>query len=461
MVLKCLKRLFPLLFPVAAMLLQAHSGSVGLHQWEVASPDPDRIFLSLNGDPAHTRAVTWRTDASITEARAQIAKALGEPRFDRLAVTVVATTEAVVLTRATRNIQAVVHYHSANFKNLEPDTLYAYRVGDTQGYWSEWIQFRTASIGPEPFKFLYFGDAQVGVLSHWSRVIRMASQVAPDSVIALHAGDLINRAHTDSEWAEWFKAGGFLHSQWTGIPVSGNHEYGRLDRDREETDKVLSLQWRPQFNVPIEASLPEVLHETVYSVDYQGVRFLILNSIAGIEEQIPFIEAKLKEPGPLWRVVSFHHPFFSPGGSRNYADLRAAWKPIFDQYKVDLVLQGHDHTYARGQIPVTTADGVEPGTFNTLYVTSVSGSKMYAIPDGKFELFAGEGYENTRQAENTQFFQVISVDGRHLTYEAYTATGELYDRAVITKDFSTGEKSIEEQIPDVPTLTHENTEAYD
>ena len=33
------------------------------------------------------------------------------------------------------------NYHSVTFDNLEPNTLYAYRVGNGK-IWSEWIQFR-------------------------------------------------------------------------------------------------------------------------------------------------------------------------------------------------------------------------------------------------------------------------------------------------------------------------------
>jgi hypothetical protein len=286
----------------------------------------------------------------------------------------------------------------------------------------------------------------------------MAAQVAPQATIALHAGDLINRAHADGEWAEWFEAGGFLHSQWTGIPVTGNHEYGRLQP--EEKNSALSIQWRPQFALPVEESLPEELHESVYTVDYQGVRFLVLNSNKDPGAQHAYIEAKLGEPGPRWRIVSFHHPLFSPASDRNNEKLRDAWKPLFDHSGVDLVLQGHDHTYARGQVPVRTESGFEPGSFGTMYVTSVSGPKMYEIRAGKFEAFAEAGYAHTRQAENTQFFQVVSVERDHLVYEAYTATGDLYDRATIFKDHETGAKRIEQQIPPVEERNHGNTVRY-
>ena len=40
--------------------------------------DPDRIILTFHGDPATCRAVTWRTDKSVTKAVAQIAEAEGE-----------------------------------------------------------------------------------------------------------------------------------------------------------------------------------------------------------------------------------------------------------------------------------------------------------------------------------------------------------------------------------------------
>ena len=37
--------------------------------------------------------------------------------------------------------------------------------------------------------------------------------------------------------------------------------------------------------------------------------------------------------------------------------------------------------------------------------------------------------------------EVIKVDKKTLTYTAYTATGNEYDKAIITKDFNTGLKT--------------------
>ena len=131
-------------------------------------------------------------------------------------------------------------------------------MGDDEN-WSEWIQFKTANDKYSKTQFVYFGDAQNDILSHWSRVIRMAYQTAPNASFVIHAGDLVDTAHRDYEWAQWFKAGGFIHSQWTAIPVVGNHEFQRING---LSPKRLSVQWRPQFTLPAVSYTHLRAHET-------------------------------------------------------------------------------------------------------------------------------------------------------------------------------------------------------
>jgi hypothetical protein len=66
---------------------------------------------------------------------------------------------------------------------------------------------------------------------------------------------------------------------------------------------------------------------------------------------------------------------------------------------------------------------VEAGT-GTVYVVSVSGPKMYVLDDEPWW---------DRAAENTQLYQIISIDGGTLRYEARTAVGELYDAFELAK----------------------------
>ena len=43
----------------------AQDNFAGLQHWEIPSKNPDRIILTFHGDPASSRAVTWRTDTNI------------------------------------------------------------------------------------------------------------------------------------------------------------------------------------------------------------------------------------------------------------------------------------------------------------------------------------------------------------------------------------------------------------
>ena len=411
----------------------------GLHHWEIPSKDPDRIILTFNGDPSSSRAVTWRTDTTISKSYAEIAEALVDSTFTKNSETFIAETEKFNLGLYKSNKSFNVNYHSVVFKNLKPNTKYLYRVG-TNNYWSEWIQFKTANNYYTPTQFVYFGDAQNDILSHWSRVIRAAYQTAPMASFVIHAGDLVDKAHKDYEWAQWFKAGGFIHSQWTAIPVVGNHEFQSIGNS---SPKRLSIQWRPQFNLPVEKDLDSKLHETVYTVNYQDVMILVLNSNDFLEMQTNYIKNKLSNSIAKWKIVTCHHSIFSPAKGRDFEYARKNWKPLFEKYGVDLVLNGHDHTYARGHVPIKSSKFNNKGDFNTLYVTSVSGPKQYKIDLKGLKKYINDGYHNDKIGEQTQFFQVISIENEKLIYTAYNSLGEIFDRAMITKDFKTNNKTIQ------------------
>ena len=221
---------------------------------------PDRIVLTWSGDPATTASVTWRTDTSIAQAEGQIAEANASANFTTWARSETARTE-----KWKRN-RLVAHFHSVTFKDLKPNTLYAYRVGSDK-IWSSWYQFRTGSAEPEVFTFIYLGDAQNNLLSLWARTIRTAVLDAPHADFIIHAGDLVNNANRDSDWHEWFASGDWIHAKIPSIPSPGNHEYSDY---RDVSKRRLSVLWRPQFTLPENG--PEGFTETTYYIDYQGAR---------------------------------------------------------------------------------------------------------------------------------------------------------------------------------------------
>ena len=446
-----IRRLLVLVLSLCSLGLAAHAHGPGGHAhtppWQAASGWPDRIVVTLPGPPQSSFAVTWRTDAGVTETFAEIAPATDDARFDHAAKAVAARTEQLDLEGLRRNGEffeapwntglGKAHYHSVTFTGLQPDTLYAYRVRGAHGAWSEWFQIRTAPASG-PVKFIYVGDAQNGVLSHWSRLIRASFAHAPDARFILHAGDLVNRASRDYEWAEWFKAVGFIHGMIPAVPVAGNHEYAQLGLGDRQTDRLLSILWRPQFALPEEAGVADDLKEAVYQIRYSpDVHLFVLSTQhADIASQARWLDAALRASDARWRIVSMHHPIFSSGGERDSPDRRAVLLPVLERHKVDLVLQGHDHTYARGaigQTPERLSFTEAGGDVSIMFVNSVSGPKQYDFKPTGWDDYADEGVKLLRQAENTQFFQVIEIDGDTLTYEARTATGALYDAFAMQK----------------------------
>ncbi|MEK6262892.1 MAG: hypothetical protein AABP62_30200 [Planctomycetota bacterium] len=124
---------------------------------------------------------------------------------------------------------------------------------------------------------------------------------------------------------------------------------------------------------------------------------------------------------------------------------------MIDKHHVDLVLQGHDHTYARsGLATASTIDAVKNeatgvkghSAAGTVYVVSVSGPKMY-------DLGTPLRTEFRRVAEGVQLFQIITIEDDELRYVARTATGQPYDGFTLKKREGQPNELIE-QVPDTP-----------
>lgn len=427
----------------------AHEAGQDMPPWQGASAWPDRVIATFEADPATSLAISWRTAANVTATRAEIALATPDARFDLAARSVPAQTERVELDKlmvagspvavAANEALPAVAYHSVRFDALKPDTLYAYRVMGADGHWSEWFQTRTAPLSG-PVRFIYMGDAQNGVLSLWSRTIRAAFQAAPDARFMLHAGDLVNRGSRDAEWADWFKAGSFLHAMVPAIPVAGNHEYDQTAPGEGDRVRMLSHLWRPQFRLPTDDSLPAEVQETAYVVRYSpDLHVFVLDSNQrDMTPQSQWLDTQLKASTAKWRIVTMHHPVFSSGKDRDNAGSREILLPVLLRHNVDLVLQGHDHTYARGLLDASVQEPRRRGfaqgdKLTTMFVNSVSGPKQYQFRKEGWDDYAPTGVKLERQGENGQFFQVIGIDGDRLNYTAYTTDGVQYDHVVIEK----------------------------
>jgi hypothetical protein len=310
--------------------------------------------------------------------------------------------------------------HSLVFQDLNPDTLYQYRVGDGTT-WSEWSQFRTAAAEFRPFTFIFLGDPQNMLKTFCSRVFRTAYSKAPEARFVMLPGDLVTRNWSDVMWGEFYYAAGWIPRMIPFIMVPGNHEY--FTRQKWGMPKRLTPYWRPQFRLPENG--PSGLEESAYYIDYQGVRLIMLNGNEKLEQQRKWLKGVLENNNSRWTILCIHQPFYSIALERDHRRQRELFIPLIDEHKVDLVLQGHDHGYARshelraGRVVV----GDERGT---IYVVSIAGPKAYAISSKFKDLMV-------KTATGIQLYQIIKIEANKLSFEAWTVTDKLFDSFTLTK----------------------------
>jgi predicted phosphodiesterase len=156
--------------------------------------------------------------------------------------------------------------------------------------------------------------------------------------------------------------------------VIGNHDY--------EVPGILN-QLMDHFN----------LEKQYYSFNYQNVHFLALSTdISGRpgSTQYNFVKNDLADAASNssidWIVVYTHrHLYTSPAKIEPWEGYRDAWHPLFDQYGVDLVLQGHIHNYQRTYpLKFNSDDSDEP-------IVTDKNTSMYSDPENPIFIIAGLG----------------------------------------------------------------------
>lgn len=391
-------------------------GGNSLAQSYLPGLKPDRVVMNVTENPLTSVAVTWRTYASVTESFCQFQEAPPGPVDIKKCFSVKAVTKNVKYFSGIGD-SFYVAQHFCRIENLKPGFSYVYRVGSNDNQ-SEWFQFKMPSAENKQLKFLYFGDPQVSLNDQFPRILHQAVKYSPEAVFMLFAGDIINRAGRDVEYQQLFETGGKYFPVIPLLLTPGNHDY---------SGRVLDSHWKYQFSFP--GNGPKAFDGICYLVDYPQVRIISFDSAAGHELedensaemklQTSWLDSVLAHNPKKWTILTTHLPVYSPKSSRDNPVLRKNIQPIIEKYGVDLVLTGHDHSYARGSASDNPLTKKPP-----VYVVSVSGSKMYDVGDKPWIQKSGV---------SVQLFQEITINGNKLCFKAITADGNIFDTFVLKK----------------------------
>jgi tartrate-resistant acid phosphatase type 5 len=159
------------------------------------------------------------------------------------------------------------------------------------------------------------------------------------------------------------------------------------------------------------------LPDLPYVKELPGVQLLFVDANRPDQAQADWLDARLSEPGPRFRVVVFHQPAWSCSNHDSDEEVGRYWVPVFERHRVALVLNGHDHNYQR----FISDQGV------TYVVTGGGGKGLYRLDR------CPEGTPRRVRGVFRNHFTAVEVRARSLTLTAVDAGGNTLDQAVIER----------------------------
>jgi hypothetical protein len=376
----------------AGVAVVAASAVLGISSMTAGAQAPatsSGIVLTV-GAKENQRVVSWYTSANTTQS-VQVAPTASLGANGEFPAS--ATTFAATVTANTVNGGFNGH---AILDGLQENTDYSYRVG-ADGGWSATYTFKTRKFDGD-WDFLFFGDPQIGSsgdvakdAAGWADTLDVSLAANPNAELLVSGGDQVETANTEAQWSAYLQSAK-LRSVPTS-PTIGNHDVGGKAYDQHF--------WTPNTDrsSPFYNGDPATRSGGDYWYMYKGTLFIHLNSNAynngSDAAHVAYVTDVVNaHPEAQHRVLVYHHSIYSPASHANDGDNQARRRDFptaFSNLGIDLVLQGHDHSYSRsyslknGQKANADeqpgAAEVSAGPGGVIYVTgnSASGSKYYDL----------------------------------------------------------------------------------
>lgn len=341
--------------------------------------EPYCMVANINGDPRHNMAFCWFTNEGITRGVVQLIRKPDATAAD------FESGEGVTTLQANATTTLPLHYaistsgilkaagldkhtsftyvsHKALAGNLKAGSTYSWRVG-YEGHWSQVAQFRTADRCHRDFSFIYMTDSHIQNQYYIDEARRCAEAVAKnekDARFCVFPGDFVDtgtKYNSEWEWERWFEeALKPVIMQMPIVPTDGNHDDSPLLNYTYHfnTDSTFNMQstTKPQF----EGITYSFVYGDMLLLAYSMQDFWVgdysyedLTSVYFSHDLATWFWQQInKYPKARYRVALVHKNLFS--GSDHQRDretplMRATLLPVFKECELDLVLQGHDHTY--------------------------------------------------------------------------------------------------------------------
>jgi acid phosphatase type 7 len=419
------------------------------HHWKYHkynSTLPQQVHLSMVANQTGALAVIWQTLEQNSGAYVQYSNV--DPAASA-AVALSNTSAAVQYSYSTHNWLTgnyTGHLQRAILTGLEADTRYWYRVGNgTEVGWSQWFNFRSpvrsgeqtrsvriAQAGDQgSYMPLGFKVTEAMAKYHAKKPLDLAI-LSGDTAYAGTSGSYQSKGEFEFLWDWWGRINQQVSAYVPWLATVGNHDlffnatafrHRFYNGGTQFGNFVFSYDVGPVHVLSIDT-------ETTYAPNSPQYNFIAADLAAA---------ARAASSTP-WIVVSMHRPVYSSDksefGSHNgnpaTSQLSASLEPLFNEHGVDVVLQGHMHSYSR---TYPTALGAKVVDTSSHEYTN-PGAPIYATV-GTAGIFLDYKFEHTAWAAK-QFsqwgFAVLEASTVELKYEWHNALDHLVqDHFTISK----------------------------
>lgn len=398
----------------------------------VLTNEPQRVILTFGNNGELSRNVSWVCGGVSKQAKLEYTK--------------IGSGDTLLIDGSSKFLKTLGGFSYANwarFKDLAYGDSYSYRVWNDDRA-SSWYSFTMQPDSTDHFSFIFVGDVQDTLHGKTRAFMEKVRYRFPQADFYMLAGDFIERP-MNCYWEEAYQSIDSIAPSKPLLVSPGNHEYVK------GIVRTLEQRFNYSFSYLLES---EYKDNNVYSIDYKDATIITLDSNRDpwfLFSQREWLEKTLKNSDKKWKIVMLHHPVYSIKGKTNNLPVRWMFDPLFKKYGVDLVLQGHEHNYAR----MTNEEG--DGKMTTpVYLVS------HASPKG-YRLGFNDKYD--RFGTNNRFYQNIDIKGDTLRIQAFLENDSLYDDMQIVKNAS-GVQVIDhaQNIPEIlemPWLTGKKAKEFE
>lgn len=307
--------------------------------------------------------------------------------------------------------------HEMAVTGLHKGNSYYYQVlcvnqaGDTlQG---PLTAIRIPDYDRQPVTFAVVGDTQNYPLV-WGRIAQLIARERP--TFLLHVGDLVQYGPHKDDWTEeFFKPAADLFSHYPIYPTIGNHE-------------MQHPYYFQYFHLGGD--------EYFYTVKKGNVLLIFIDTNKDIlpgSRQYKMLEEVLASSRETWKIVLHHHPIYVsfeetnsmklPEGDLNIIHLRQ----LYEDYGVDVVLNGHMHQYERTEPIFREKIDREKGV---VYITTGGGGGTLDVPSTERRWFDAK-------IRSVHHFVSFNILGNTLQAQVIDSSGQMFDTWEKTKTVST------------------------